>query len=87
MKNKYKMTTTNYEKINDIFQCKLLLEDKTEFIIPLREDGYIYATKLCKIVGKRLSNWFRLKETRKLIDKLEKKVIPHIITNIKMIFF
>jgi hypothetical protein len=74
------MTTANYEKINDIFQCKLLLEDKTEFIIPLREDGYIYATKLCKIVGKRLSNWFRLKETRKLIDKLEKKVIPHIHT-------
>jgi hypothetical protein len=36
-------TTQKIEKINDIFNCKLLLEDGTEFTIPLREDGYIYA--------------------------------------------
>ena len=60
------MTTRTFEKIEDIFQCKLVLENGTEFIIPLREDGYIYATGLCKAVGKRVFDWLRLKETKKL---------------------
>jgi hypothetical protein len=38
------MTTKTFEKINDLFQCKLILESGVEFTIPLREDGYIYAT-------------------------------------------
>ena len=31
------MTTRTFEKINDIFQCKLILENGSEFTIPLRE--------------------------------------------------
>ena len=54
------MTTRTFEKIEDIFQCKLLLEDGTEFTIPLREDGYIFATALCKAVGKKPNDWLRL---------------------------
>ena len=57
------MTTRTFEKINDIFQCKLILENGSEFTIPLREDGYIYATGLCQAVGKKISHWLRLKET------------------------
>ncbi len=48
------------------------LEDGTDFIIPMREDGYIFATALCKTVGKRVNNWLRLKETKDIISKLKK---------------
>ena len=67
------MTTRTFEKINDIFQCKLILENGDEFIIPLREDGYIFATWLCKAVGKQVNSWLRLKYTKELIKTLEKK--------------
>ena len=67
-------TTQNFEKINDIFNCKLLLEDGTEFTIPLREDGYIYATGLCSVSGKRIHNWLRLRETKNLQKEIEKKL-------------
>ena len=67
------MTTRTFEKINDIFQCKIILEDGEEFTIPLREDGYIFATWLCKAVGKKVNGWLRLKETKELIKTLEKK--------------
>lgn len=63
---------TNFEKVNNIFNCKLKLEDSSEFIIPMREDGYISATKLCKAVGKKPSHWLSLKETKELVKKLEK---------------
>ena len=67
-------TTQNFEKINDIFNCKLLLEDGTEFTIPLREDGYIYATGLCNAAGKKIYHWNRLKETQNLKNIIDKKI-------------
>ena len=67
-------TTRTFEKIDDIFKCKLLLEDGTEFTIPLREDGYIYATGLCRAAGKKIYHWNRLKETQSLKIKLDKKL-------------
>jgi hypothetical protein len=66
-------TTRTFEKIDDIFNCKLLLEDGTEFAIPLREDGYIYATGLCKAVSKRMYDWLRLRETKNLIKTINDK--------------
>jgi hypothetical protein len=44
------MTSTNLKKIGDIIKCKLILEDGSEFTIPMGEDGYVFATGLCKIV-------------------------------------
>lgn len=61
-----------FQKIGDIFQCKLNLKDGTEFTIPMREDGYIFATALCKVLRKKPNDWLRLKETKDLISKLEK---------------
>ena len=63
--------TSSFEKTNDIIKCKLILEDNTEFIIPMREDGYIFATGLCKASGKIVGNWLRLKETKELVRKYE----------------
>jgi hypothetical protein len=65
-------TTKSFQKVNDIFQCRLILADDSEFVIPLREDGYIFATALCKVAGKRVNNWLRLKETKDLVKKVEK---------------
>lgn len=71
-------TTRTFEKIDDIFNCKLHLEDGTEFTIPLREDGYIYATGLCKAVGKKMYNWLRLKETKSLQVEIEKRIVAQL---------
>jgi hypothetical protein len=68
------MTTINYEKKADIYECSLLLEDNTEVKIQMREDGYIFATKLAKYAGKDLYSWKRNSETQKVIKKLEEKV-------------
>ena len=65
------MTSSNLEKIRDIIKCKLILEDGSDFTIPMRDDGYIFATGLCKIVKKRVNNWLQLKETKELIKKFE----------------
>lgn len=69
-------TTRNFERNNDIFNFKLHLEDGTEFRIPLREDGYIHATEICKIASKKIHDWLRLKETMELENKL-KQQNPH----------
>jgi len=53
-----KMTSKEFVKINDIINCNLTLEDGTDFTI--FQDGYIYATKLCHVGGKDLSNWLRM---------------------------
>jgi hypothetical protein len=62
-------TSTTFQKINDLFQCKLTLSDGKEFTIPLREDGYIHATKLCQAAGKQLSKWKNSPETKKIVDR------------------
>lgn len=61
-----------FEKVGDIFNCNLVLEDGSTYTIPMREDGYIFATGLCKVVGKRVNHWLNLKETRNLMKELEK---------------
>ena len=68
------MTTKIFTKVNDIFQCKLTLKNGTEFTIPLREDGYIHATALCTAADKKVSNWLRLSETKKLVKEVEEKL-------------
>ena len=65
------MTSSNLEKIGDIIKCKLILEDGSDFTIPMRNDGYIFATGLCKIVKKQVGGWLILNETKELIKKFE----------------
>ena len=69
-----KMASINYVKRGSVFQCRLKLDDGSDVVIPLREDGYIYATALCKAAGRRLSNWVRLADTQKIKEKLEDKL-------------
>jgi len=63
------MSLTTFIK-EGIFNFKLKLVNGEIFTIPMREDGYIYATALCKASGKRLNNYMRAKETTEVIKQL-----------------
>lgn len=45
---------------------KLTLSDGKEISIPVRKDGYVNATLLCKASRKRIDNWMRLDSTKNL---------------------
>ena len=63
---------TDLIKTSDgLFNCALKLPDKSFITIPMREDGYINATLLCKAGGKKFNDWNRLKNTNELITVLE----------------
>jgi hypothetical protein len=60
--------------MNDDYHNRILiLEDGRQVEIPMREDGYILATKMCKSAGKRLTKWKECYDTIKFI----KLVIQH----------
>jgi len=52
-----------------IQEFKLKLSDGKDFLIPVRKDGYINVTLLCKASGKRIDNWMRLDSTKKLFHE------------------
>lgn len=62
---------TTFVKNGDIFNCELKMTNGEMITIPMREDGYIYATALCKASGKRLALWKVNKETNEFIEKLK----------------
>ena len=68
------MSLTTFVKNGDIFNCELKLANGEMFTIPMREDGYIYATALCKASGKRLALWKVNKETNDFFDKVKADV-------------
>lgn len=67
------MASSEFNKTNGIYECKLLLEDKSKYIIPMREDGYINGTSLCSAVNKKIADWKRLKETKNIVTILQDK--------------
>jgi hypothetical protein len=56
---------------NGMFTFNLTLKNGSSMIIPMREDGYINATKLCQAGGKEFSNWYQNKNTKDIIEALE----------------
>jgi hypothetical protein len=56
--------------IPEFQEFKLMLSDGKELLIPMRKDGYVNATLLCKASGKkRLDNWMCLESTKKLLQE------------------
>jgi hypothetical protein len=69
---KTQLGKTDLIKTSDgLFNCALKLPDESVITIPMREDGYINATLLCKAGGKKFNDWNRLKNTNELITVLE----------------
>jgi len=52
-----------------IHEFKLILSDGKELLIPMRKDGYVNATLLCKASGKRIDNWMSLESTKKILQE------------------
>ena len=60
---------SNIIKVNDnLFNCNLILSNNKNFIIPMREDGYINATLLCKASGKDIRKWKENKSSKELLN-------------------
>lgn len=63
-----------FKRDTDIFQCHLQLTDGNEFIIPMRDDGYVMATKLCQASMKQLNKWMKSPEKQQVVDFLKNKL-------------
>lgn len=62
---------------DSVKEYSLTLKDGNTFIVPLREDGYVNATLLCKAGNKKFHDWNRLESTKALIQALiEVEMIP-----------
>jgi prophage antirepressor-like protein len=66
-----KQKTQLIKESEGLFNCNLKLFNNTFMTIPMRKDGYINATLLCKAGGKKFNDWNRLKNTNELITALE----------------
>ena len=55
-----------------INEYKLVLKNGNDFMIPIRKDGMINATELCKAGGKKFNHYHNLKQTQEFIKELEK---------------
>ena len=66
-----KQKTELIKESDGLFNCNLKLFNNTFMTIPMRKDGYINATLLCKAGGKKFNDWNRLKTTNELITVLE----------------
>ena len=76
-KSNTKEKTELIKTSDGLFNCNLNLPDGSSITIPMREDGYINATILCKASlmckgkEKKFNDWFRLQNTKDLIIALE----------------
>ena len=57
---------------NKVINYTLKLKDNTDFIIPIRKDGYVNATELCKAGGKRIDNYQTSKQGKEYLNELIK---------------
>jgi len=62
-------------KSDIIKKFKLILEDNSTINIPVRNDGYINVTTLCKASNRRIDKWKETKESKELLQAFN--VIPH----------
>ncbi len=61
-----------------LLEYKLTLNDKSEMIIPVRSDGMINATVLCKAANKRIYDYLRLESTEAYLQALSRKTGQHV---------
>jgi hypothetical protein len=73
-KSNTKQKTELVKTSDGLFNCNLNLPDGSSITIPMREDGYINATILCKAGGKEFKHWFENKTTKLLIYTSESEV-------------
>ena len=67
-------TGTGIGKQTEIKQYKLKLSNNSEVLIPIRGDGMVNATLLCKAGGKKYSNWIQNKGVQDIVNELERSL-------------
>jgi hypothetical protein len=71
--------------MTDTYFRTLTLEDGTVCDIPIRKDGYIYATELCKRAGKKLERWKNTKQTKNIVQLVsdETQLSPTVLIEVR----
>ena len=68
------INTNDDEQTVIIKEFSLKLKNNDIFIIPIREDGYVNATQLCKAGNKRLDNYINSTNTKEFLYELSKNL-------------
>jgi hypothetical protein len=74
------MITRTSEKIKESFQYKIKLYNNIDFILPIRDDGYINTSQVCDSVmnpSKTAYRWTKLESSQKLVEILRKEIGSH----------
>lgn len=61
-------TVKRFEQIGEVTNCNLTLYNGVTIVIPIRKDGYMFVTDLCKSYKKKFCNYHRSKETLEILD-------------------
>lgn len=73
MKIDFQHSNQYCKKMDDYKTQQLVLEDGRTVEVPMREDGYICATKLCQSAGKRIDKWIHSPKTKLFVSIVEAK--------------
>jgi hypothetical protein len=68
--NEMEQSPIDFDQNGNMFICKLKLPSGELIDIPIRSDGYMNATLMCKAHNKRFNNWNQLKETQAYLKAL-----------------
>ena len=66
--SKYSLNTKQEKLTNGLFNCSLKLLDNSCMTIPMREDGYVNVTLLCKAGGKDIKEWKKNKSSVDILN-------------------
>ena len=67
-----------------MMEFELKLVDGSDFVVPVRRDGYVNVTKICQAAGKRLDNWIRLDSSKESMEYLQKTLDDEHAANVKL---
>ena len=70
----FKSNTKLVKASDGLFNCSLKIPDGSFISIPMREDGMINATMLCKAGKKLLANYNQNKQTKEYLDALSSDI-------------
>lgn len=76
IKSESKLSDDNVRKCNTpkLLECKFVLSEGKEFFIPIRKDGYVNITALCKSVGKEYKHWKENSDSNEIIAACQRSV-------------
>jgi hypothetical protein len=63
-------------KIKELVKSNSMLTLNNIVITSREKDNYINATELCKAGGKKFNDWYRLDNTKELINELQNETVP-----------